>query len=419
MSRRTVPILLTSIAVLFLALVAIIVLMLTTPERRTASGQRREAVERLFSRSTDPSVEGNLSSITSFVLSPVSAGGSLDNLTHFLSKDPGRNEFPSASDRRKAEKYLEGQASSGRTVRISDDAPPWAIRYLNSVTYLFDGVVSDILLITGYPYELSNPDFGARSGSSAPERTSRALELFAARWVPPGESPGTYRPDRSSVREYLLESRRFMKRTAEMDAAWNALIAELYNLSLNPRWKTAENYAPELAVQLEELTIVLHTADIFRRNVDIMTGVPDADTEPGEVAGPGIQLSPELSYYKNVPELTGYTADEVPVIYFARVSIAYTFRDSRTQTWLNRRKDWLSDYFQAFFSSVYSRDFSPEGEIRSQEDMIGRTWASARLKAEAIYGINENIVLEYPFGQRKVQGVRDLAFVRVNLLKNP
>ena len=97
------------------------------------------------------------------------------------------------------------------------------------------------------------------------------------------------------------------------------------------------------------------------------------------------------------------------------MNLGYTFRDGRTQTWLNRRKDWMTDYFSTFFSGLKSEDFSPVEE--SDRDII--EWKSARLKAEGIHQINNKIVIVMPFGSKGVYGVRDLAFVRVNLLANP
>ena len=131
--------------------------------------------------------------------------------------------------------------------------------------------------------------------------------------------------------------------------------------------------------------------------------------------GPGILITPELSYYKNVPELNGLTSDRIETFYFAKVNIGYTFRDGRTQTWLNRRKDWLSDYFSTFFSSRTSEDFSPS----TRENQRLADWNLARLKAEGMHGINRSISVSMPLGQKKVYGVRDIALVRVNLLANP
>jgi hypothetical protein len=62
-----------------------------------------------------------------------------------------------------------------------------------------------------------------------------------------------------------------------------------------------------------------------------------------------------------------------------------------------------------------SAHFSPEPGTGEDEFL----WRSCRLKAEAIHPINRIIVVTEPFGRNNTYGVRDLAFVRVNLLTNP
>ena len=280
---------------------------------------------------------------------------------------------------------------------------------------LFDSVKTDIFDITGYPGELTFLEVPEQRAPSATEYTLRALGRFADSWVPAGQTIETYQTDRQMVRNWLLGNRKFNRRMEAMDEAWKDLIASLYNLSLNPNWKTAVSYAPHLQDELEELILLVLSADIRHRSLDLMALVEDAEREPGMPPGPGITWSPEFSYYKNIPELTGYTADNEPTIFFSRVSLSYTFRDGRTQTWLNRRKDWLSDYFQTFFSSTRKTDFSP----LSGGNRVLKDWSAARLKARAVHGINTRIAVAMPFDTKKVHGVRDVSFVRVNLMANP
>jgi hypothetical protein len=92
------------------------------------------------------------------------------------------------------------------------------------------------------------------------------------------------------------------------------------------------------------------------------------------------------------------------------VNLGYSFRDGRTQTWLNRRKDWLNDYFNMFFSEKTVESFSA-GDFPE--------WRMALLKGEGLNEINKKMVLSLPFGKKKVYGVRELALVKVNLLTNP
>ena len=169
-------------------------------------------------------------------------------------------------------------------------------------------------------------------------------------------------------------------------------------------------YKSGLQAELDELIILAVTADLHRRESDLMVRVPSS---AGRDAG--ILWTPEFSFYKNIPEVTGNTADEVPTVFFSKVNLGYTFRDSRTQTWLNRRKDWLTDYMSMFFSKTTGDDFSPV----KQADRNIADWKIARLKAEGIHGINTMIASSLPFGVKKVYGVREMALIRVNLIANP
>lgn len=415
MSRKTVPILLASIGTLFIALVVIIVLMLATDERKTAGSQRRTAVQNLLSKDSGDSTgmnENNLAAVAAFVGSPVAGGGSLNNLLHYMGKDPGRKDFPRSGDRKRAEKYLAGNSGDFTRDLGGQDVPSWVPSYVDSVSWLFETVKTDIFRITGYPEELTYLENSGAHSLSATEMTTGAISVFAEKWIPSGQTNSSYEPDRALIRAWLTGNRRFNNRVTGIDEAWKNLTATLYNLSVDSRWQTAVNYAPSLEGELNELIIMVLSADIYRRDLDMMTGVPDSQMELGGVPGPGILWLPEFSYYKNIPEITGYTADEDPVVYFAKVSLVYTFRDGRTQTWLNRRKDWMSDYFQSYFSHTVSSDFSPLDEV----DMEQTEWLSSRLKASAIHGINRKIVAAMPFGTKKVYGLRDLALVRMNLL---
>ncbi len=415
MSRKTVPILLSSIAALFIALVVIIVLMLVNDQVvRISSLQRRDAISTLLSGTPpeDPAEKkANLAGIADYVSSPLKTGGSLSNLLHYLSKDPGRSEFFGVADRRRAEVYLDGSS----IYTLSGDLPSWVAGYLGGVEWLFEAVKTDLFEITGYPGDLTDLEFSGVSGDSAEKRTAEAMQRFASIWIPSGKTIDNYKTDRKEVRAWLLDNRKFNKRLSEIDGSWKSLTAALYNLSVNPNWRIAASYAPEFEEELDQLIVMVLAADIHYRSRDLLYLVEDADREPGETKSPGIIWSPEFFNYKNIPEITGYTADTDPTIFFAKVSVSYTYRDSRTQTWLNRRKDWLSDYFQRFFSMTERNDFSPI----DQSNPDANDWAAAGLKARAVHGINRKIILATPFGKKKVNGVRDVSFVRVNLMANP
>ena len=394
-----------SITVLLIALVIILVVMLNTHERRYAREKRTVAMKTLLSE--------DLNQINASLTEPLAAGGSLDNLYHFLAKDPGRRKFTGPADRRRSGEYLDGDtgvlADRYSAELENSGLPDWAPDYVGKVKALLESVRNDILILTGIPESLTDLPRPDSTEISITMRTEKAVGQFASMWIPRGETASSYKTDRRIIRGYLLGNKRFLKRLEGLDNGWNELAASLYNLSVDTRWLSAVQYAPELESDLDELIILVLTADIHRRSEDIMSQVP------GSSVSPGILWFPEFSYYKNIPELTGQTADEFPTIFIAKVNLGYTFRDGRTQTWLNRRKDWMTDYFSTFFSGLRSEDFSPVEE--SDRDLI--EWNSARLKAEGIHQINNKIVIVMPFGSKGVYGVRDLAFVRVNLLANP
>ena len=399
MSRRTLPLLIISAALLLVILVLLIAL-------RFAGARRGDAVRDLLSGS------GELAEAAESVAAPTSPGGSLDNLRHFFSKDPGRRRFARAADRRRAAAYLEGTEDTVQEYmnRLPQgDHPEWAALFAGRTRTLFSRVRNDILVITGIPQELTSFARPPDSGESSVDRVRSAVGRFAAAWIPPRRASAFYTPDRREIRDYLLKNRRFERRMEALDKAWLALEAALYNLSIDSRWLLAVSFDPALDTELAELTTLTAAADIYRMRSDIMTEVPD------DTPSPGIRWTSNFSYYKNIPEISGQTADIEPAIFFAKVNLGYTFRDSLTQTWLNRRKDWLTDYFLTFFSNTVTEDFSPITQPNPEK----ADWQTARLKAQAIYPINKKMVLDTPFGRKKAFGIRELALIRVNLIANP
>ncbi len=401
-----------SIAILLIALIVIIIIMLNSSDRSKARSKRTSAIETLLSRN-EGTTDSNLNLIALSLSRPISAGGSLNNLNHYLSKDPGRREFSGAADRRRLRAYRIGDTAVRADRYTSElretDIPAWAPEFNGTVKALYENVRDDILILTGTPEFLTELPMPIADEASVSMRFMTAVGQFGEEWIPRGETESFYDTDRQRIRAYLLSSKRFQKRIEVLDMGWVELAASLYNLSVNTRWLTAVQYDPDLGKGLNELIILVLTADIHRRSEDLMNLVVD------ESDNPGILWLPNFSYYKNIPEVSGQTADSDPTIFIAKVNLGYTFRDSGTQTWLNRRKDWLTDYFSAFFTKLTSEDFSPVDEINP--DMF--LWKSARLKAEGIHGINSRIITTSPFGLKGVYGVRDLAMVRVNLLANP
>jgi len=411
-------------AVLLVLLIVLFSMILGNPETKAARRGRREAEKTLLSghykiKNTDQVNTENIDAITKQLLSVISKGGSIDNLYHFLSKDPGRKEFPGHKDRVREAGYTGGsnEEKIRQYIKIfsEEDLPPWAPEYLAVVKVLLDNMCRELAVLSGVPDFLVVREFRIPLASeicrtdipSVSERLQKAVGLFAGKWVPPGETYSTYQVNRQDVRGYLLESRKFTKRMAVMDKAWADIEASLYNLINNPNWKTAVRYNPDFSRQLENITVIFLTGDIHRRKADVMQLVGNPEN------GPGIIWTPDFAYYKNIPEITGITADSVQTIFISKVNIGYTFRDTRTQTWLNRRKNWLTDYFVSFFSHRVAADFSPVKE----EQKINYSWNSAFYKAKAVHDINKAIASMHVFGKKKVYGVRDVAFVKINLIE--
>jgi len=405
MSRKAVLALVAAIAILITILTLVLVFQL--PQPRLVRTSRKSAVKKLLSASWGDSPE-NLHRIEARLKAPLERGGSLENLELFLSKDPGRRDFARFTDRSRFRRYLDEDTHEAIEVYmaqyVDEEVQVWVPEYVSTVRALFDVVKKDLLILSGIPAELTFMSIPPAEGPAITESVQLALGNFANIWIPRKKLSFFYASDRQRVRSFLLGSWRFRLRLMALDAGWKKLLAALYNLSVDPNWILATKYHPALQPELDELCVLILSVDIYRRGEDLLAQIPAVGGEPG------IKWVPNLSYYKNIPELSGYTSDEEPTIFTARVDIGYTVRDGGTQTWLNRRKDWLTDYFNSFFSGIESGDFSPRGGNSLFE------WRTARLKATALHHINGKIVLESTFGSRGIYGVRDLALLRVSLL---
>ena len=413
MSRSILPIIKITIAAVFLLLVVSLGMVFITPSFRSAEKNRRAAVSGLFG------ANGSIGVATSLVAAPYSGMGSLANLMHYLSKDPGRERFIRRSDQRRAQAYLEPLSSEIDlyTRAYSGYGVEWTPNFLASTRALFELIERDLLGITGItgiPDTFADMSKPAPGTASADEILEKAIEDFSSLWVPFGETPLTYQPDKQRVRDYLIKSRRFKRAMTRLDNSWRSLIAILYNLSINPHWQTAVSFDPSLENELNALTVAVLSGDIHRRSRDIMAAVPESRQTLTSRPTPGIRWNPNLSFYKNIPELNGQTKDLLPTFFFVKINIGYTSQDGRTQTWLNKRKDWLSDYLKSYFANMESQDLSSfEGN-----DSPVAEWSLAVLKARIIHPINSRIALEHGFGSQRVFGIRELALSRVYLISD-
>jgi len=407
MSRKALSAFVAFMVILITSLAIVLILRLDSPQKQLARTARELAIENLLSATQRDSLE-NLHHIETRLNAPRKRGGSLDSLKLFLSKDPGRRDFARPSVNSRFRKHLNEDArkmiEAYMTQFADEELPNWAPEYVSTVRVLFDFLKEDLLILSGIPTELTFMPVPSVDNLSIINNIHLALENFAGVWIPRNETSFSYTSNRQEVRSFLLGNWRFRLRLMALDTSWKKLIASLYNLSVDKNWILATKYHPALQAELDELCILVLSADIHRRGEDLLARI---DAVSGE---PGINWTPKFSYYKNIPELNGYTSDEESTIFVAKVNLGYTFRDGGTQTWLNQRKDWLTDYFNGFFSSIESSDVKPISSVELFE------WKMARLKAAAIHDINSKIVLESTFGSRGIYGVRDLALLRINLL---
>ena len=398
MSQRTVIIF---IAITLLVLTVFLVLL---PGIFIPFGpDSREAIHTFLSSG------GSLAQGIHRISEPYISGGSLDNLKHFLSKDPGRNEFARRRDRRRMDAYLAPLTENINASGYTGIDYEWSVAFLAGTRALFEVAIQEVLSVTGMGFGSVLP--GGAEGSSAMEQINGAAARFFADWVPAGAAAGSYTPEREEVRNYLLGNRRFIRAMNRLDSAWRSLLAELYNLSTNPRWQMAASMDPALQTDLDALTIAVLSADLYRLSSDILPITQEKFPIGDE--GPGIIWIPALSFYKNIPELTGNTQDDEPMIFIARVNLGYMFGDSHTQTWLNLRKDWLTDYFQSFFSKKTSKELLPTTLV----DPTTALWQSSRFKAELIHPVNKKFVLNHRFGKNNAYGLRDIAFLRFRVIE--
>ena len=295
--------------------------MLNDPSSREARISRQTAVSTLLDSGAA------LDSVVGRLESPLAPEGSLANLFHYLSKDPGRSRFPRVADRRRQEKYLSGDVLE-RSERIaatlkSENSPVWAARFTADVVALFLEAERDIADLIGIPPEIAAAGFPISQSESITDATVAAVGNFGRTWIPAGEVRRSYSLDRESVRLRLINDRRFRKRMADQDMAWRRLGAKLFSLSVDERWRVAVEFEPALSTKLEELTILFVSADLRRRTRDIMAGIVEEKGLFETDSDPGILWVPQLIYYKNIPEITGQTLDSVPTIYIAKVNIGY------------------------------------------------------------------------------------------------
>ena len=346
-------------------------------------------------------IEG-LDGVTRRMRSILSRGGSMDNLFHFLSKEPGRKYFVRHTDRKRAESYLSGARP------VNEEGWPGRVtEFAGEVDFLFNNVMDDLLPLLGLPDGFSD-QIENRKGSSILQSNMNAIKLFSDNWRRQDTSSGLVR--QSDIREFLLANSKFRRLMREQDRIWTDLSKKLQELSTIDSWATAVNLVPRLEKELNELRIVLLAADIHRHTVDLLSSIPPRTVLNILDIEPGLNWWPEMSFYKNLPELTGNTADGH--IFFIRINIGFENADNRTSSWIIAHKDWIVDFLKSFFSEINSKDLS----ALEADETYTMAWKMARIKAEIINYINSRIAFDKNPRFRRAMGIRQLAFLRINIL---
>ena len=78
----------------------------------------------------------------------------------------------------------------------------------------------------------------------------------------------------------------------------------------------------------------------------------------------------EVSYYKNIPEISGTTNDENPLFFIVKVELAYAWGDKKTQYSLGQLKPVLIDGLRNLFSEKKAADFSSSNEDLLKEEIV-------------------------------------------------
>lgn len=350
------------------------------------------------------SSKGRLAEVARYINAPVSEGGSLNNLTHFLSKEPGREQFSSYADRRRARQYLQvlNQRIGQYQQKYSGHGTIWTPEFLAVTRALFEQVKMNIFDITGYPEELTilrNPS--TSNAQAATSMLGEAISEFGTTWVPTGETRAAYKPNTQQIQRHLSGNSRFKMRMEKIDQAWKNLISELYNLLRNSSWKTAAVYDPSLQKELDELILILLSENIVRHGENLLEGIPGM---PGLYREAELRWAPNMAFFKNLPEFTGQTKDDNLIVFLVKMNFGYAEQDPHTRKWISNHITWLFDHCRKFFSDTVYDSVFPVG--------INSEWQVARLKAELIHPVNTQIVMEWKYGGR-TYGLQEISFVRL------
>lgn len=104
---------------------------------------------------------------------------------------------------------------------------------------------------------------------------------------------------------------------------------------------------------------------------------------------------PIYDYYKNIPIIRGWTADEDNKNFMIEVILVYREKNNDLQTKINLLKPSLIDALRGYFSSLKEEDFVVENQLK--------------IKKEAVILLNDIILKSMsPKKAEKLIGIKDL-----------
>lgn len=78
----------------------------------------------------------------------------------------------------------------------------------------------------------------------------------------------------------------------------------------------------------------------------------------------------EVSYYKNLPEISGTTNDENPLFFIIKVELAYAWGDKKTQYSLAELHPVLQDALRNLFCRKKAVELSSPNEDQLKEEIV-------------------------------------------------
>ena len=155
-------------------------------------------------------------------------------------------------------------------------------------------------------------------------------------------------------------------------------------------------FLPAVAIKILKWAALAIAAIIFVVTVVVITvSVMGRGTKAAgyPVNSPEYQgKQPVLSWYTNIPEIRGRTADTNPTTFIVKVDLGYKQNDKQVQTELVARTPLLTDMIRSFFSSKTASDLTnPNNENQLKEALrteINNVMISGKVQSIAFETFN-------------------------------